>query len=311
MEEQNSKELTSGIWYTAFAYIFWGILPLYWKLLEKVPAVEILAHRIVWSFVFIMCLLVFCKKWDLLKRNFKEIFHSRSQCFAVIASSLLISTNWLVYIWAVNSDHIIETSLGYYINPLISVLLGMVFLKEKLSFWQFISFALAFVGVVILTVQYGQIPWIALTLAISFGLYGLTKKVTKLDSMIGLMFETLIVVPLASLYLIFLAGQGSASFGTSFSTTLLFIGAGVATGLPLLWFAQGAKTVPLAMIGFLQYIAPSISLLLGIFIYHEHFSKTHLVSFLFIWTALALFSLSKSKRLSALQPKLGKKSMNA
>jgi chloramphenicol-sensitive protein RarD len=311
MEEQSSKELTSGIWYTAFAYIFWGILPLYWKLLEKVPAVEILAHRIVWSFVFIMCLLVFCKKWDLLKRNFKEIFHSRSQCFAVIASSLLISTNWLVYIWAVNSDHIIETSLGYYINPLISVLLGMVFLKEKLSFWQFISFALAFVGVVILTVQYGQIPWIALTLAISFGLYGLTKKVTKLDSMIGLMFETLIVVPLASLYLIFLAGQGSASFGTSFSTTLLFIGAGVATGLPLLWFAQGAKTVPLAMIGFLQYIAPSISLLLGIFIYHEHFSKTHLVSFLFIWTALALFSLSKSKRLSALQPKLGKKSMNA
>jgi chloramphenicol-sensitive protein RarD len=311
MEEQNSKELTSGIWYTAFAYIFWGILPLYWKLLEKVPAVEILAHRIVWSFVFIMCLLVFYKKWDLLKRNFKEIFHSRSQCFAVIASSLLISTNWLVYIWAVNSDHIIETSLGYYINPLISVLLGMVFLKEKLSFWQFVSFALAFVGVVILTVQYGQIPWIALTLAISFGLYGLTKKVTKLDSMIGLMFETLIVVPLASLYLIFLAGQGSASFGTSFSTTLLFIGAGVATGLPLLWFAQGAKTVPLAMIGFLQYIAPSISLLLGIFIYHEHFSKTHLVSFLFIWTALALFSLSKSKRLSALQPKLGKKSMNA
>jgi chloramphenicol-sensitive protein RarD len=311
MEEQNSKELTSGIWYTAFAYIFWGILPLYWKLLEKVTAVEILAHRIVWSFVFIMCLLVFCKKWDLLKRNFKEIFHSRSQCFAVIASSLLISTNWLVYIWAVNSDHIIETSIGYYINPLISVLLGMVFLKEKLSFWQFISFALAFVGVVILTVQYGQIPWIALTLAISFGLYGLTKKVTKLDSMIGLMFETLIVVPLASLYLIFLAGQGSASFGTSFSTTLLFIGAGVATGLPLLWFAQGAKTVPLAMIGFLQYIAPSISLLLGIFIYHEHFSKTHLVSFLFIWTALALFSLSKSKRLSALQPKLGKKSMNA
>jgi chloramphenicol-sensitive protein RarD len=311
MEEQSSKELTSGIWYTAFAYIFWGILPLYWKLLEKVPAVEILAHRIVWSFVFIMCLLVFCKKWDLLKRNFKEIFHSRSQCFAVIASSLLISTNWLVYIWAVNSDHIIETSLGYYINPLISVLLGMVFLKEKLSFWQFISFALAFVGVVILTVQYGQIPWIALTLAISFGLYGLTKKVTKLDSMIGLMFETLFVVPFASLYLIFLAGQGSASFGTSFSTTLLFIGAGVATGLPLLWFAQGAKTVPLAMIGFLQYIAPSISLLLGIFIYHEHFSKTHLVSFLFIWTALALFSLSKSKRLSALQPKLGKKSMNA
>jgi chloramphenicol-sensitive protein RarD len=311
MDEQNSKELEIGIWYAAFAYIFWGILPLYWKLLEKIPAVEILAHRIVWSFVFIICLLAVYKKWDLLLRNIKEIIQSRVQFFAVLASSILISTNWLVCIWAVNSDHIIETSLGYYINPLISVLLGMLFLKEKLSFWQFVSFALATVGVVILTIQYGQFPWIALTLAISFGLYGLTKKVTKLDSMIGLTFETMIVVPLAFVYLIFLAGKGNGSFGTSLSTTLLLIGAGVATALPLLWFAQGAKRIPLSMVGFLQYIAPSISLLLGIFVYHEHFSKTHFVSFLFIWTALTLFSLAKSKWLLTFQPKIGKKSMNA
>jgi chloramphenicol-sensitive protein RarD len=217
---------------------------------------------------------------------------------------MLISINWFMYIWAVNTDQMIEASLGYYINPLVSVLLGMVFLKERLSLLQYISFAFAGIGVLIMTISYGQFPWIALTLAISFGLYGLAKKLIKVDSAVGLALETLVVMPLAAIYIGYLMIQGTNSlFAGSMSTTLLLAGAGAATAVPLLFFAKGAQRIPLATLGILQYIAPTLTLILGVFVYHETFSSVHLLAFTFIWSALILYSLSRTKMAAALTVK--------
>lgn len=296
-----------GVLYTAGAYILWGILPLYWKMLEQVPSAEILAHRILWSFVFVMVIIITVNKRKLFLTECKNILRNKKALFGVTASSVLISCNWFVYIWAVNHDHIIEASLGYYINPLVSVLLATLVLKEKLNYWQVVAFILAGVGVLILAVQYGQFPWVALTLAVSFGLYGLTKKLTKLDSLIGLTFETMIVAPVAIGYLLFLQADGvDTFFQTTIPTQLLLIGAGAATAMPLLWFANGAKRIPLSMIGILQYIAPSISLFIGVYLFHEHFTKIHMVTFTLIWTALLIYSLSKTKLLMTAEQKFRK-----
>ncbi|MBE4909575.1 EamA family transporter RarD [Bacillus luteolus] len=296
-----------GVLYTAGAYILWGFLPLYWKLLDYVPSAEILAHRILWSFIFVVLILAVANKGKKFITECKNVFTTKKALFGVTASAVLISCNWFVYIWAVNHDHIIEASLGYYINPLVSVLLATIVLKEKLNYWQVIAFILAGIGVLILAIQYGQFPWVALTLAISFGLYGLTKKLTKLDSLIGLTFETMIVVPIAIGYLFFLESDGMATFfSASISTKLILVGAGIATAMPLLWFANGAKRIPLSMIGILQYIAPSISLFLGVFLYHEHFTKIHMITFSLIWTALLIYSLSKTKLLVSAEQKFRK-----
>ncbi|MCA1029459.1 EamA family transporter RarD [Bacillus timonensis] len=308
MDNEQAKQHGIGVMYTTLAYLIWGILPLYWKLLDEVTAFEILAHRVFWSFVFVMMIIFVSKRLQTFSTDLKNTFTNVRALFAVSSAAVLISTNWFIYIWAVNADHIIEASLGYYINPLVSVLLGIIVLKERLLFWQSISFILAGVGVLILTFQYGQFPWIAITLAVSFGLYGLTKKLTKLDPIIGLTLETLLVAPIAFLYLAFLANNQMGSFlPASFDVKLLLIGAGIVTAMPLLWFAQGAKRIPLSMIGILQYIAPTISLVLGVFLYNEHFSKVHLVTFMFIWTALVIYSFSKTKLFIALQPKTRKK----
>ena len=296
-----------GVAYTASAYVLWGILPMYWKLLDGVSSVEILAHRILWSFIFVILILISVKKGRLFLTECKNIFNNKATLFGVTASAILISANWFIYIWAVNANHIIEASLGYYINPLVSVLLAMLVLKEKLGFWQIISFVLAGIGVLILALQYGQIPWVAISLAFSFGLYGLTKKLTKLDSLIGLTFETMLVVPIAFGYLFFLNLDGVDTFlQSNLTTKLLFMGAGVVTAIPLLWFANGAKRIPLAMIGILQYIAPSISLFIGVFLYRETFTKVHLVTFFFIWVALLIYSLSKTKLLIYAEQKVRK-----
>lgn len=300
---ENSQRKT-GILYGAAAYIMWGILPLYWKMVGEVPSGEILAHRILWSFVFVLFILRFYKKWNLFKSQLKTVFFTPRGFLGVFISSILISANWFIYIWSVNSGHIIEASLGYYINPLISVILGMLVLKERLLFWQIVSFVLAGLGVVILTLQYGRFPWIAISLALSFGLYGLAKKTTNLDSMIGLTFETMIVAPAALVYLL-VWGQGTF-VSAPLDTKLLLAGAGIVTALPLLWFAAGAKLIPLSLMGFLQYIAPTMSLFFGVFLYHEKFTKAHLVCFVFIWTALTIYSLSRTKMMAALQPKFRK-----
>nr|WP_308314858.1 EamA family transporter RarD [Bacillus sp. T33-2] len=292
----NQNEMKTGIFYAAFSYILWGVLPIYWKLLGGVGSDEILANRVFWSFFFMVALLLVTKKRPLFIETFRGLAANRRQMLALITASILISINWFIYIYAVNTGQMIQASLGYYINPLVSVLLGMIFLKEKLSVWQYLSFGMAAIGVLILTFSYGQFPWIALTLAISFGLYGLAKKLIKVEAAVGLTLETLVVMPVAAVYMAVLFLNGTSTlFNSAVVVDILLIGAGAATAVPLLYFARGAQSIPLSMLGFLQYIAPTITLLLGVFMYDETFSKVHLLSFTFIWAAVTIYSVSRTK----------------
>lgn len=281
-----------GIMYAVAAFTAWGFLPLYWKVLKQMPAGEILAHRILWSFVFVFLLLAVMGRW----KELRQAAVNRSNLAAMLLSSVLISANWYIYIWAINDNHVVEASLGYYINPLFNVLLGVAVLKERLNPRQLVSLVLAFAGVSIITLQYGKVPWIALSLTLTFGLYGLVKKLTRLDAMTGLFFETLCVAPVALGYIIMLQVNGTGAFGVATGgTTFLLMLAGVVTALPLLWFAQGARLVPLSTIGFAQYISPSISLVLGIFVFREPFTGVEILSFGLIWSALVLYSWSLYK----------------
>lgn len=284
----------AGIIYTAFSYFLWGILPIYWKWLNHVSAYEILANRIFWSFWFMLLFLFLSKRWKDFTAYIKTSLTKKKQLFALLLASLLISMNWFIYIWAVNTNQMVEASLGYYINPLVSVLLGVFILKESLSKAQMVSFGLAAIGVLILTISYGDFPWIAVGLAFSFGLYGLAKKLIQVESSIGLTLETLTIAPLSLLYLGYMYNEGSLSlFHVSSGTDLLLIGAGAVTAIPLLFFSKGAQQIPLYMVGFLQYIAPTLTLILGIWVYNETFSFTHLISFMFIWLALTIFTASR------------------
>ncbi|MGI8383049.1 EamA family transporter RarD [Robertmurraya sp. P23] len=290
------NEIKTGAFQAGLSYLLWGILPIYWKLLDHVYAEDILANRIFWSFAFMMVVLFFSKKIGNLFSVLKSFKQNRKEMYALIIASFLISTNWFIYIWAVNHHQMIEASLGYYINPLVSVLLGVIFLKEKLSPAQTASFIIAGVGVLILGLSYGEFPWISIVLALSFGVYGLAKKMIKVDSAVGLTLETMVVTPFALAYMVFLFFNGEhALFSGSVSTDILLIGAGAATALPLLYFAKGAQKIPLSMLGLLQYIAPTITLLLGVLVYGEHFTKHHLQAFIFIWSALTIYSLSRTK----------------
>lgn len=294
LNHNNHSEQTKGIIYTLGAFCAWGLLPIYWKQLNTISPMGILANRIIWSFIFVAVLLSLTKQWG----KTWSILKNRSTVLSLVLSSLIITVNWLIYIWAVNSNHVVEASLGYYINPLITVLLGIFVLHERLDRWQVVSIALAAIGILILTVEFGRIPWIALSLAITFALYGLAKRLIQADSLTGLALETLIMVPAGLVYLTFFQGQG-ASGQINGWTMLLLAGSGIVTATPLLWFAQGAKTIPFATVGFIQYVSPTLSLLLGVFLYKESFSMTHLLSFGFIWTAVAIFTIS---RLYAVSP---------
>ncbi|MGM7681825.1 EamA family transporter RarD [Cytobacillus sp. Hm23] len=287
------KQTKVGISYTIIAYVLWGILPLYWKMIEHVPASEILAHRIIWSFIFVLSIIIFKNRFMNFKKELSSLVNQPKKLAAIFLAGVLVSGNWFIYIWAVNTDHLVEASLGYYINPLLSVLLGVLVLREKLTKWQIISVLFAGIGVGILTLQYGKVPWIALSLALSFALYGLAKKLVKLDSLFGLAIETSIVTPIAFIYLGTIQAQGTGLFlSSSFSTVLLLIGSGVATAIPLICFAEGVKRIPLSMNGFFQYLAPTISLLIGVFIFKEEFTKVHLASFTSIWCGLVIYTAS-------------------
>jgi chloramphenicol-sensitive protein RarD len=279
--------MKQGIIYAVFSYLAWGLLPLYWRLFTAMPAWEVLAHRIVWSFVFVAILVVFAKQW----KKLKSVVSSRRSKIAVFLCSIFISVNWFIFIWAVNNNHVIETSLGYYMNPLISILLAVIFLKERLSTGQWLSIFLAGVGVLIMAVQYGQIPWVSIALAVSFSLYGLGKKTAKLDVLLGLTWETIIALPVSIAYLLFIQVQGTNTFSALPALTIiLLLLSGPATALPLFWFAKATKMLPLSLVGFIQYIAPTTSLLLAIFIFHEPFTQVQLVSFSFIWLALIVYT---------------------
>ena len=295
----NSKNPTvSGTLYALAAFGMWGILPVYWKLLQQVPSPEILAHRIFWSFVFVSLVLLVRRQWGTMFQPLMD----KKQRVSILISSVLISLNWFIYIWAVNSAHIVEASLGYYIQPLFYVFLGVVVFRERLNVWEGISFGLAIIGVIILTIKYGRFPWIAISLTLSLGSYGLCKKLVPVRSLTAVGLETLFISPLCLTYMGIRAYQGVGAFGTiSWRITLLLILAGVVTALPLLWFAQATKMIPLSRVGFIQYLSPTITLLLGVFIYHEPFTSSHLISFGCIWCALVIYSCSHTPLLKRKQ----------
>ncbi|MEK3890386.1 EamA family transporter RarD [Bacillus sp. FSL K6-3431] len=282
-----------GIIYAGVAYSLWGILAIFWKQLSHISAGEILANRIFWSFWFMILVLIIGRQFPILLNNLKQIRYHRKTFIALGAASLLISINWFLFIWAVNMNMLVETSLGYYINPLVSILLGVIVLKEKLSSIQVVSFFLALGGVLILTISYGQFPWVSFGLALSFGVYGLVKKMIKVDSSIGLTLETLVIMPIAFIYIIIQMFNGSSSlFSGSIVTDGLLIASGAITAIPLLYFAKGVQKIPLYLMGFMQYIAPTLMLLLGVFLYGEPFGTIQIIAFSFIWGALAFITFS-------------------
>jgi len=280
--------MKGGVLAAIVAYTLWGILPVYWKALQAVPALEILAHRTVWSLAFVLLLLAARRQWDWLRQARK-----RPRMLLVFGlTTCLLGANWFTYIWAVNSGHVVDSSLGYFINPLFSVLLGVLFLGERLRPGQGLAIAFALAGVLFLTVAYGAFPWIALTLAGTFGLYGLLRKTASLGSLEGLALETALLSVPTLAYLLALESAGTGSFGhTGATTSLLLAGAGVVTAFPLLMFAYAARNVTLATVGILQYIAPTLQFLLGVLVYGEPFSQDRLIGFAAIWVALAIYSL--------------------
>ncbi|WP_413407305.1 EamA family transporter RarD [Paenibacillus amylolyticus] len=279
--------MNSGLINAIIAYIMWGVLPLYWKLFENVPAGEILSHRVVWSFVFMGIFVAVQRRWS----DMKRILTSRSTLLSLTVSGLLIAINWLIFIWAVNNGHVVETSLGYYLNPLLNVLLAVVFLHEKPNRGQWLAIAIAGVAVLIIAIDYGRFPWVAISLAVSFGLYGLAKKKIKQDASVGLFSETAVVLPVALGYWIYLAVVGKATAWTlpapMFFELLL---SGVVTALPLLFFARAAARMSLSTLGFVQYIGPTIMLILSVFVFKETVSPVLLVGFALIWTALIVYA---------------------
>ena len=278
------KGILSGI----SAYVLWGLFPAYWKLLQHVPALQLIAHRVIWSFVLLFIFILVTKRRD----QFFEMINQPKVIWIYLVSALLIGANWLVYIWGVNGGFIVETSLGYYINPLVSVLLGVVFLRERLRGFQWLSIGLAAAGVIYLTVIYGKLPWISLSLAFSFGIYGFIKKTAPLNSLHGLTLETGILFVPALLLLIFAESNGEGVFlHTGVGSNLLMVSAGLVSIIPLLLFSSAAQSIPLSMLGFLQYIAPTLQLMLGVLVYDEPFSHIQWVGFGLVWVALALYTM--------------------
>lgn len=292
MQDTNIKK---GIFFGLTAYILWGFLPIYWKLLGDTHAGAVLAHRIIWSFVFMIIFIILTKRSKAFLLECKQILHQKKTLLIITTASFVISCNWLLFIWAVQQEYVIQVSLGYYINPLVSILLGIIFLKEKLSKAQILSCILAGIGVLYLTFSYGVFPWISLALAITFALYGLLKKIVHISSIFSLAIETFIVMPFALTYLIVMFG-GQLGFGNeTMGMNMLLIISGVATAVPLLLFGSSVQFIPLSMVGFLQYIAPTIMLFIGVFLYGEVFTKAHLFTFTLIWISLLLYMTTSLK----------------
>lgn len=285
----NKKTFNIGIIYALLAYLLWGVLPIYWKMLNEVNAGAVLAHRIIWSFVFLVLMIIFTNQIKPFFKAAAVIFNSKKTIIILFAASIVISLNWLTFIWAVQNNFVIQTSLGYYINPLISVVMGIIFLKERLSLAQALAVGLATVSVLYLTFSYGVFPWVSLILAFTFATYGLLKKFIVINSIYSLTIETLFITPIALIFLIFFNQNNTSFIDFSNITIVLLIGAGIATAVPLILFGRAVQDLSLSFIGILQYLAPTIMLILGIFLYGESFTKAHFISFTLIWIALIIY----------------------
>lgn len=289
-----SSNLRLGVASAATAFSIWGLAPLYWRMLVEIPAIELLAHRIVWSLPILVVWLSLTGGW----RHVGTAVRRPPTLAALLVTTLLIALNWGVFIWAVNNDRVLEASLGYFINPLVSVLLGLLVLGEKINRSQSVAIGLAAIGVGYMAVQYGSLPWVSLVLAFSFGLYGLFRKVIQIDAVEGQTFETALLTVISMFYLASRHNAGVGAFSTvSLLTDLLLAGAGLITVVPLVLFTVGARNLPLSTVGLLHFIAPTGQFLIGVLVVGEAFTTTHGITFAFIWIALAVYILDLRRRM--------------
>ena len=287
----------TGMMAALSTYLIWGVLPLYWNLLARAEANEILAHRIIWSFLFMVVVLMVTKRWQSFKEDCRALWQDKKRAAILLLAAFTISLNWLTYIWAVNHGHVIDTSIGYYINPLMSVLFGIVFFRERISGLKKISLLLAAIGIVLMTYQLGKLPWVAVVLAVSFSVYGALKKQLHLNPFSSITLETLLMVPFAVPYIGMLMMSPANHFSLATPDLALYLmGTGVVTAVPLVLFSYGANLLPLNVLGFFQYISPTIGLLLGIFFFHETFGMAQISALGFVWAAIVLFTVAESLR---------------
>lgn len=297
MTDDSFRTARFGVLSAATAFVIWGLTPIFWKLLLTVPALEILAHRIVWGLLLVALWMTVRRRW----RDLGHVLRHRRTMLTLAASTIFIAINWGLFIYAVNSGRVLSTSLGYYINPLVNVLLGLVVLRERLDRAQWIAIALASVAVGVLTIRLGQLPWLSLALAFSFGFYGLLRKTAAADAVVGLTFETAALTPIALGYLLIAERRGAASFAHhGLGMDALLVAAGVVTVIPLILFTLGVRRIPLSTAGLLQYIAPTCTFLLATIFYGEPFSVWHAVAFVLIWTALVIYTWDLRVRLRRL-----------
>lgn len=276
-----------GVFFAIAAYTMWGIAPVYFKWLESVPALEILSHRIIWSFILVLALILVLRRGGRLK----PVLQNKKQMLRLALATCLLGGNWFLFIWAINNDHILDASLGYYINPLLNVAIGMAFFGERMRNMQLVAIALAVTGVLIQVISFGSVPWVALALACSFAIYGAIRKRLPIDSMTGLWLETLILLPAVLIYMVFFASSSAADMTqNTWQINTLLIAAGVVTTAPLLCFTAAAQRIRYSTLGFFQYIGPSMMFILAVWVYGEPLAADKLVTFGIIWLALAIYS---------------------
>ena len=281
------SEKSLGLIFGLSAYVLWGLFPLYWPLLKPASAYEIVAHRAVWTLVFCLIVLFFHKK---LRQTFAQVKKVKI-FFGLLATSALISINWIVYIWATNAGHVVEASLGYYINPLVIIAFGVLLLKEKMRPGQWVAVGIATIGVAVLTIDYGRLPWIAIALALSWGSYGIIKKVLGLGALEGLTIETMLSFIPYLTFLLILESNGTGQFGNNLGLSILMISAGAITAIPLLLFNGSTTRLPYTVIGLLQYITPTIQFSIGVWVRHEDMPTARWVGFIIIWLALGALAI--------------------
>jgi len=294
LNQQQTREMQIGLFSAIAAFLMWGFSSLYYRAIGTAPALEILAHRAIWSALFTLILVIIGKQWQ----PFISALFSRKQLFILLISSLLVAGNWLGFIWAVNNGKALEASMGYYIMPVIMVLLGRAFLNEHLNSRQIFSFILVCIGVLNLLLGLGEIPWLGLFLACSFGLYSLVRKKTPVSALVGLTIECLLLAPISLIYLLYLNQNNQLVFGTlGVSFDLLLMASALMTALPLIFFTMASKRLKLGTVGLIQYMNPTCQFLLAVFAFGEPFTQIHFVTFAFIWAGLGLFSLDSHRQL--------------
>ena len=287
MQQTNKKGLITALG----CYLIWGLLPIYWGLLHHISAYSVLAHRIIWS-AFFMSFVAILFNFQQFKKDCIHLKTNISQLLLLFTASLLVSSNWGLYIWAISNNRVMDTSFGYYINPLLNVVLGVFIFKEKLTFAQWFSVGLATIGIIFISLQMGSTPDLALAIALTFGLYGLVKKKLLIHPFTSIAFEAWLVVPLAILYTTYIDTSSWTAFQHDSFTAALFVGSGLTTSVPLVLFSYGARLLPLNLLGFLQYLSPTIALLIAIFYFGESFDTNKMIAFSFIWVALAMYTAS-------------------